>query len=108
MESNLGFSVPDALLERLADLIAARLPSACQSSSSPYLDVDEAAAYLRCDDRRIYDLRASGRLACVRDGRRLLFTREALDRCLSADPSAEVGSGNGFAGRPSAAQAGGR
>jgi excisionase family DNA binding protein len=46
---------------------------------SPYLTVREAAEYLRCGHRRIYDLVAQGRLSPLREGGRLLLTRKMLD-----------------------------
>ena len=55
--------------------------------SSPYLTVEEAAAYLRTTRHGIYGLVKRGRIKPMpgRPGR-LLFTREALDRYLSGKP----------------------
>lgn len=108
MGTDMGLRLPDGLLERLADLIAERLADASESIPLGYLGVPESAEYLCCGERRIYDLKASGRLRFTKDGTRLLFRREWLDDCLDADAAVEVGSGSGFAGQPSAAQAGGR
>jgi excisionase family DNA binding protein len=74
--------VPDALLEslavRVADLLAERFPE----TPEPYLTVEEAATYLACAPKRIYELKAQGRIAHFRDGKRLLFRREDLDAAL--------------------------
>lgn len=53
--------------------------------SSPYLTVEEAAAYLRTSKHGIYSLVKRGRLKPMpgRPGR-LLFTREALDKYLNS------------------------
>ena len=71
----------DDLIERVAgrvaELLADRLPPA--PADSPWLDVDGAAAYLRCKPKRIYDLVSQHRLPAHRDGNRLLFRREELD-----------------------------
>ncbi|MGH9068615.1 MAG: helix-turn-helix domain-containing protein [Acidimicrobiales bacterium] len=52
-------------------------------TDSPWLILDEAAAYLRCSRRRMQRLMADGRLAYVRDGRRPLFLRTDLDAYLA-------------------------
>jgi excisionase family DNA binding protein len=55
--------------------------------SSPYLTCEEAATYLRTSKQGIYALVKRRRLFPMpgRPGR-LLFTREALDRYLTARP----------------------
>jgi excisionase family DNA binding protein len=50
--------------------------------SSPYLTATEAAAYLRTTIQGIYSLVKRGRLRPMPGARRLLFTRDALDRYL--------------------------
>jgi excisionase family DNA binding protein len=75
--------VPDELLDDLAARVAAKLteqnPARAQDG---YLSVDEAARYLACPASRIYELKAAGKLAHYKDGRRLLFRREDLDAAL--------------------------
>jgi excisionase family DNA binding protein len=75
----------DALVEqvagRVAELLAARLPAA-PAPTSPWLNVDEAADYLRCTRKRMYDLVSQSRVTVHRDGSRLLFRREDLDEYL--------------------------
>ncbi|MDP9417215.1 MAG: helix-turn-helix domain-containing protein [Actinomycetota bacterium] len=71
-------------LDQLAELLAPRLAERiAPATTSPWLDVDEAAAYLRCSRQRIYDLRHAGDLTPHRDGRRLLFRRDDLDAYLN-------------------------
>ena len=50
---------------------------------SPYLTAVEAAAYLRTTVQGIYSLVKRGRLKPMPGSGKLLFTREALDECLS-------------------------
>jgi len=78
----LGF--PPALIDAIADAVALRLNGQAPASSvSPYMTVDEAAAYLRCSRQRVYDLVHDGKLEPRRDGRRLLFHRvDTLDAYL--------------------------
>lgn len=71
--------------ERAAGLLAEYL---APRSSSPYLTPDEAADYLRCSRQRLYDLVHDERLVPHRDGRRLLFHRDALDAYLSGPQGA--------------------
>lgn len=68
-----------AALEHLRTLVA---PDPVPHGG-PYMTPDEAAEFLRCTRKRVYDLAGSGRLARYGDGRRLLLKRtevEALAR----------------------------
>lgn len=65
-------------LEALARLIASELAA---SPNSPYLDVAQAAAYCHVAVRTIYNNRR--RIDRLPGIRKLLFTREALDRWLA-------------------------
>lgn len=108
MDALLGLSIPAGAIEHLADLVAERLADRLQSSSSPWLDVEAAAAHLACSRERIYDLVQSGQLEHARDGRRLLFRREHLDDYLAATTPPQSRSGSGVAGRPQTVQVRGR
>jgi excisionase family DNA binding protein len=68
----------EAVAKRVAEKLAGR-----ESVADPWLDVDEAADYLRCSRQRIYDLVSEGRLRVAKDGRRSLFRRAWLDACLT-------------------------
>ena len=48
------------------------------------LTTDEAAAYLRLSERKLYDLIAAGAVPCTKVTGRWLFPRAALDRWLAA------------------------
>jgi excisionase family DNA binding protein len=63
------------LFERVAEHVGAR---------SPWLSVAEAAEYLRCSPKRIYDLTGQSRLPAHKDGSRLLLRRDELDAYLNA------------------------
>lgn len=67
---------------RVAELLADRLPG--PAPASPWLNVQEAAEYLRCTPKRIYDLTGQSRLPVHRDGSRLLFRRDELDEYVCA------------------------
>lgn len=66
-----------AALEDLAHRLAPYLPSA---QREVYLDAQEAAEFLGCTVRRIYDLTSQHRLTFYKDGSLLRF----LERDLSA------------------------
>ncbi len=66
--------------EAIAIIAAAAAPPA--PSSSPYMNVREAAEHLRCDRQRIYDLLSARRIERVKDGSRVLIRRDALERYL--------------------------
>jgi excisionase family DNA binding protein len=73
----------DQLIELVADQVAERVVSLVRDKvREAYLDVEQAAEYLCCKPKRVYELRAQGRLLPYRDGRRLLFRHEDLDACL--------------------------
>ena len=78
--NGLALAVPVELVDAIACRVAELL--ADQSQPAGYLDVAEAAEYLRCPKSRIYELASAKRLAHERDGRRLLFRRSDLDAVL--------------------------
>lgn len=73
----------EAIAQRAAELLAERQVDAV-TVTSPYLSVEEAAEYLRCKPKRIYDLTSQRRLSAVRDGSRLLLRRVDLNSYLEA------------------------
>lgn len=72
----------DAALDRLAQLLAPRL--SIGDATTPWLTVDEAAERIRGTRQRVYDLVHQGRLQPARDGRRVLFHRDDIDRYLAS------------------------
>jgi len=78
---NLEFRVPDELVEAIAQRAAqlARQLELDANPPSPYLTVEEAAEFLRCKPKRIYDLRSSGRLGRFNEGGRALVLRSELE-----------------------------
>ncbi len=88
-------AVVDALLAR-PDLLArlkARLEwdtdqavlrnRACDMT--PHMTPEEAAAYLRCSRKRIYDLCGDGRLTRLKVGRSLLLDRAEVERLIDSE-----------------------
>lgn len=80
MTEGLAAAVLNELVETIATRVAERLAT---GQPSPLMTVPEAADYLRCEPKRIYDLTSQRRLDFVKDGSRTLIRREALDRYLS-------------------------
>jgi excisionase family DNA binding protein len=81
----LKIDLPDGLLERLADLIAARINTrAHDGSGSPWLTAAQAAGYLGCSVSRIRTLTLTRELPHHRDGRRPLYHRDELDEYVRA------------------------
>lgn len=66
----------DAIARRAAELVLERLDAA--SPAGEWLTIDEAAVFLRCKPRRIYDLRSDGRLGRYSEGGRALVARHEL------------------------------
>jgi excisionase family DNA binding protein len=76
--------LPDIVLERLADLIAARINVMAPDSASPWLTAAQAARYLGCSVSRVRTLTLAGELPHHRDGRRPLYNRDELDEYVRA------------------------
>lgn len=77
----LGLQLPDEVVEaiarRAAELVLEQLDELA-ASRSDWLSIEEAAAFLRCQPKRIYDLRTSGRLTRHVEGGRALVARAEL------------------------------
>jgi len=74
----------DAIARRAAEIVAKDLQPA---TTSPWLTTDEAAAYLRANRQRVFDLTSQGRLKVHKDGARNLYRREDLDVYLAGGAS---------------------
>jgi excisionase family DNA binding protein len=86
MSDDLAFLLPPGFIDRVAERVAEILRSEFAPASEPladYLNVDEAANYLRAKPHRVYDLVSSGRLSRFKDGSRLLVKRTELDQYLA-------------------------
>ncbi len=82
---NARIEFPDQIIDEIARRVAELVST---SQVSPLLTVSEAAEYLRCSPKRIYDLTGQRRIDFVKDGSRTLIRREALDTYLkNGDPS---------------------
>lgn len=83
--ATVAFAVPagliDAVASRVVDIAIERGLLAA-TPAPPLLTVDEAAAYLRCSKQAVYDRVHQGALKPLRDGKRLLFSRAAVDAYL--------------------------
>jgi len=78
---NLRIDLPDDVVEAIAARVVELLETG--TTGSELLTVEEAAAYLRCQKKRVYDLCSQRRLDFVKDGSRTLIRREAIDRYLN-------------------------
>jgi hypothetical protein len=74
----------ETLIDRLAEAVGARLTTP-EPPSSGWMTSKEAQAYSGIDPKRLSELQQSGKLACGKDGRKLLFKKEHLDRYLEGD-----------------------
>jgi excisionase family DNA binding protein len=85
MSGQLHLDVPvdlvEAIAQRAAEIVAERQ---AVEEATPYLTVDEAADYLRCKPKRVYDLCSQRRIPFVKDGSRTLLRRADLDAHLEA------------------------
>jgi hypothetical protein len=66
----------EAIARLAAELVLERLDAAAPAGD--WFTIDEAATFLRCKPRRIYDLRSSGRLGRFSEGGRALVSRREL------------------------------
>jgi excisionase family DNA binding protein len=72
-------TLSDAAIDEIARRVVLLLQ---RGREKELLTAIEAAAYLHCGKRRLYDLRYRGVLEGVQEGGRLLFARAELDRHL--------------------------
>jgi excisionase family DNA binding protein len=81
--SGIDLHLDDGDLERLADAIARRLEGRLGAGGqTPWLNADEAAAYIGAPVSRIRQLTMGDEIPVHRDGRRVLYHRDELDRWL--------------------------
>jgi len=87
--ADFALTVPAAALEQIAQRAAEIVARDLQpATSSPWLTTNEAAAYLRANRQRVFDLTSQGRLKVHKDGARNLYRREDLDAYLLAGGAA--------------------
>jgi excisionase family DNA binding protein len=83
----LQFDLPPEALEKIAERVAEILGEGAGKLAAPidrpYLNVSEAAEYLRASRQRVYDLLSCGRLRRYKDGSRVLVSRAELEAYLS-------------------------
>jgi excisionase family DNA binding protein len=79
---NFALELPDELVEQIAARAAELVTERQEANVSPWLNAENAAAYIDAPVSRVHDLVQLRKLEPRRDGRRLLFRREALDRYL--------------------------
>ena len=79
----------DEDVRRVAECVVALLRQSgpAAEGGSPYLTIQEAAAYLRCRRQRIDDLLSQRRLSRVKDGSRTLILRAELEGYLARAPA---------------------
>ncbi len=81
----LTIELSDQQIEALAVHVAAAADRSRQETQpEPWLNVDQAAAYLSCGKQRVYNLISQRRLRHVKDGSRVLVRREWIDEHLKA------------------------
>jgi excisionase family DNA binding protein len=80
-DTRLTLDVPpdlvEAIAQRAAEIVAARLGPA---EREPWMNSEQAAAYLGCKRQRIHELVHERRLTYRKDGSRLLFRPSDLER----------------------------
>lgn len=82
----LHIEIPQSLLDAIAERAAVRVAEQLAPDPSPYMSVEEAASYLCCRPKRIYDLCSQRRLPFLKDGSRTLLRRSDLDAYLEVKP----------------------
>lgn len=75
----------EAIAERAAEIVLARLAAERPAGASEYLTVPEAAELLRAKRQRVDDLLSMGRLTRFKDGARTLVSRAELEAYLAGE-----------------------
>jgi len=89
----LPLHVPDVLIDRIADAVAARIGSVGGSGASPWMDVPAAATYLGTTDDAIRKAAQRGLLPAHQPygpGSRWFFHRAELDDYILGRPASEA------------------
>ena len=73
----------DSLLDRFADLLAAKLIVLQQRDRKRLYSINDAAQYLSLSNAQVYRLVTHGKIKSVREGRRWLIDRDELDRFIA-------------------------
>jgi excisionase family DNA binding protein len=80
--TGIALHLDDGDLERLAAAIARRLEGRLGAGASPWLTAEQAAEYIGAPLSRIRQLTMGDEIPVHRDGRRVLYHRDELDRWL--------------------------
>lgn len=80
----LPVSVPLATLAPLEERIRRSVVEQLGDKSSPWMNLHSAAEYLDFPKKRLYNLVATNQIPHRKQGNRLLFNRQELDRWLDA------------------------
>lgn len=73
----------EPLVDLIADRVAARLVAMQERAKKRLYSTEEAARYLSLSNAQVYRLAVSGKLKCLREGRRRLIDRDELDRWIA-------------------------
>lgn len=85
----LNVELTPEFIECLAGHVAAVLQSA-PAAPEPWVGVKEAAEFLGCRDRRVYDLVEQQRIPCRHEGRFVKFRLSELNSWLERDAPAQT------------------
>ncbi len=68
----------EAIAARAAALVLERLGDG-NGAATPWLSIGEAAAFLRCNPQRVYEMRSDGRLTAHKEGGRAVVSRVEVE-----------------------------
>jgi excisionase family DNA binding protein len=75
------------IAQRVVALLRGEPGERAPGSTSPYLTVPEAAAYLRCKRQRVDDLLSQRVLTRIKEGGRTLVARAEIEAHLRGEPT---------------------
>ena len=73
----------EPLLDLIADKVATKVAALQARDRKRLYGLDDAAEYLSLSYAQVYRLVASGKLKSLREGKRILIDRDALDRWIA-------------------------
>lgn len=79
----LTLRIDDATVEEIVRQVAILV--SVPTHPAEWMTPDEVADYLRCEKRRVYDLRSKGRLRGFKESGRLLFKRSDVEDLIEED-----------------------
>jgi Helix-turn-helix domain len=90
-DESITIALPDAVLDAIVERAATQVAARLQPAVEPWVGVDAVAAHLACRRQRVYDLVCRRHITGIphrKEGARLLFKLSQIDRWIESGGAA--------------------